>query len=366
MFAPSAISVRLRHLSLSDLRCHAALQWRCHDGLNVLTGGNGEGKTSVLEAVCLMSWGRSFRQARDPYLVRHGADMFTITGEWMRYGPMSLTVQGRRGETRVRLQGQDVRQRKQLATSFPVVVLAPQAGRLVDGQPNERRRWLNALASIAYPGFSKRYQQYLRAVMQRSRLLRQGVLRGDAVDGWERTIVEFGLQVASMRAQLVEELDRWLHGSCLLEQDLSLQLVPDTFEEGSWLSRLRDKRALDARMGTRIGPHAQRVSLIFQQREIRISGSRGQQKLAAVALKMAECALWVRHTGLRPVLLLDDALEALDRTRQRRLLDALLRYQGQVMVTAPHLDGALMSNAEVVQVRKLAGRAESTNMEEAA
>jgi len=351
--AAVATPITLRRIVLHDLRCHARLAWQCETGVNVLLGGNGAGKTTVLEGVCLMSWGRSFRQARDPYLVRHGAEAFCVRGEWMRYGPMTLSVQGRRGELRVCLQGHQVRQRRRLSASFPVVVLAPQGGRLVDGQPNERRRWLNALAGVMRSSFTAQYQQYLRAVMQRNRLLRQGA--GDALlDGWEQTIVEYGLQVASLRAQLVNELNELLRNDPLIEGEMRIDLAQQDLEAHSWLSLLRDKRAVDARMGgMRHGPHAQRVSLLFRGREIRLSGSRGQQKLAAVALKMAECALWSRYRGLRPLLLLDDALEALDAARQQRLMDVLLQYEGQVMLTAPQLAHPLSSSVNVYPVRAL-------------
>ena len=362
--------VTIRALTVRHLRCHTELRWQCQPGVNLLLGDNGEGKTTLLEAVYLMARGRSFRQARDPYLVQNGAPNFEIRGQWTRFGPMSLMVRGKRGQVRMTLQGREVQQRKELAMSFPVVVDAPQSVHLVAGMPNERRRWLNGLMALQYPTAAKLYQQYLRSIMQRSRLLRQG--GGDAqLDGWEHNIVEYGLQVAALRTQLVGEINALLQQDSLLEDALQIRLAHGEYEAEAWRERLRDKRRHDARMGgLRYGPHAERIAIMFRGREIRISGSRGQQKLAAIAMKMAECELWMRYRGLIPVLLLDDALEALDESRQQRLMQCLLQYRGQVLMTSPTMVNTVAAEVNTRHIRDLycemTGHDGTNTMEEAA
>lgn len=284
-----------------------------------------------------MVYGRSFRQARDPDLVQRGKGMFRINGIWVRYGPLHLDVQGKRGSTQISFQGRKVGRRKELTESMPVLAEAPQGGKLVDGVPNERRRWLDELMLACEPGLHHAYQAYLRAMVQRSRLLRSHYGAAQ-LDAWEYQIVLHGLKLIQARASLLTGLNTLLADEQgLTEQGLSLQLASSVpVEEQAWLQALVAGRDQDRRMGRMlIGPHTDRVKVLYAGREIRSAGSRGQQKLAAIALRMAECGIRMQHRQITPVLLLDDCLEALDSERQYRLLERICRYSGQVLATAP-------------------------------
>ena len=335
--ARMATRLTICQIKVTDLRCHEQITWTCSEGLNLLIGANGSGKTSLLEAVYLMAHGRSFRQARDPFLVRRGEERFLIQGQWHRFGPMRLSVAGRRGQTSIRLQGCDVQRRKDVSESFPVLVEAPQGRKLIDGAPNERRRWLDALVMTCTPAMRSHFERYLRAVMQRSRLLRRKIM-SDELDAWERQIVHHGLPIVAAREKIITELNHCLADEILLtEQPLSIAVSKVEYTEQAWLDRLKSGRASDMKAGSlRYGPHCDVLNFHFQQREIRNAGSRGQQKLAAIALKMAECALWSNHRHLVPVLLLDDCLEALDQERQARVLKRLQASPAQVLITAPN------------------------------
>jgi DNA replication and repair protein RecF len=326
----------LADVRVTDLRCHAELRWQCVPGINLLVGENGSGKTTLLEAANLMSHGRSFRQARDPYLVRRGQECFRIDGHWRRYGPLHVQVEGRRGGAEIRLQGRKIRQRRDLTRSIPVLVEAPQGRRLIDGVPNERRRWLDALLTDCRDSLVSDYQRYGRSMMQRSRLLRRGAASGE-VDAWEQQIVVHGIIIAEARQLLIRELNKALAAEeGLTESQVEIATRIPGYDRDAWLKRLRDKRSEDARTGRLdYGPHADRIHILYQGREIRSSGSRGQQKLASVALKLAECAVRGHHRQMMPVLLLDDCLEALDAQRQQRLLRRLGGFSGQILMTAP-------------------------------
>lgn len=302
----------------------------------MVIGANGSGKTSLLEAVYLMSYGRSFRQARDPFLVRRGQQRFSVHGAWYRFGPMQLSVAGARGKIALRLQGRDVQRRKDVSDGFPVLVEAPQGRKLVDGAPNERRRWLDALVMACFPGLNLHYDRYLRAVMQRSRLLRRRVM-SEELDAWEHQIVRHGMPIVEYRKRVLADLNQALDIEAgLTEAPLQLTMRQQDYDEISWIRRLQEKRSEDMRIGgLRFGPHCDALLMHYQQREIRSAGSRGQQKLAAIAIKMAECALWRQYRHMLPVLLLDDCLEALDAERQQRALERLGAHAGQVLMTAP-------------------------------
>lgn len=129
-----------------------------------------------------------------------------VHGRWQRFGPMNLSVAGRRGQTSIRLQGRDIERRKDVSESFPVLVEAPQGRRLVDGTPGERRHWLDLLVITCHQQMAAHYERYLRSMMQRSRLLRRRVVT-DELDAWEQQIVQHGMQIAAARERTLSELN---------------------------------------------------------------------------------------------------------------------------------------------------------------
>ena len=215
----SATPLTIQEVKVKQLRCHDELLWSCSPGLNLVLGANGCGKTSLLEAVYLMAHGRSFRQARDPFLLKRGEERFYIHGSWKRFGPMNISVAGRHGQTTVRLQGRDVQRRKDVSESFPVLVEAPQGRKIIDGVAGERRRWLDALVITCFQGIALQYTSYLRAVMQRGRLLRRHA-RSDELDVWEHQIVLHGLPIVQARKRLIQEMN------VLLADELELTETP--------------------------------------------------------------------------------------------------------------------------------------------
>jgi len=321
-----------------DLRCHHKIRWQCEAGLNILLGENGSGKTTLLEAVFLMGHGRSFRQARAPNLARHGTKQFTIDGRWTRYGPMHVRVGSGVNGVRIHLQGRLLQRRSDLNEALPVLVESPQAARLVDGIPAERRRWLDQMSLYCRPDLMRQYQAYLRCLMQRSRLMRKHAADSE-IEIWEQQMAAHGLAIMQVRSELIAALnDALQHERELCETPLVLILqptAPDSIE--MWTRKLAEQRKQGQRI-LRIGPHCDRLQLDFGGRDIRAVGSRGQQKLAAVALRLAECRLRMQHRGLIPVLLLDDCFEALDKLRRDGLIARLEAHSGQVLMTGPALE----------------------------
>lgn len=328
-------ALTLGEIHATDLRCHRRVAWQCAKGVNLLTGENGSGKTTLLEAVFMMGHGRSFRQARDPYLARHESSGFDIRGSWKRFGPVHVGVSGSAAGVKIFLQGRQLQRRSDLTETLPVLVESPQAARLMDGIPAERRRWLDQMMLYCHPDVLRHYQAYLRCMMQRGRLMRRRAAGGE-IEVWEEQMAAHGSMLVKVRESLVESLNREL----LDEQGLSearviLQMhrsAPASVSD--WAARLAEQRTHGQHI-LRIGPHCDRLQVNFGKRDIRAVGSRGQQKLAAVALRLAECRLRMQHRGLIPVLLLDDCFEALDPSRRDRLIERLLSHPGQVLMTGP-------------------------------
>jgi len=329
--------LNLQKIHIRHLRCHQDFSWACGEHLNLISGDNGSGKTTVLEAVYMLAYGRSFRQAKAPQLTQWNEKSFHIQATIQRYGPLHICVNGKKGKVDMSLQGRKVAKRKDVFEHISLIVDAPQGVRLIDGAPGERRKWLDRLVIATQPAVYVHYQRYLRALMQRGRLFRHHAT-GDELEGWEQQIVEHGLILNQKRSIILAKLNQELaKENDWLDLPFQIELSGQGFEKKEeWLAWLHQKRDEHQRLGRVMqGPHCDRLKISYDTREIRVCGSRGQQKVSGVALRLAECAVLQEAKQMMPILLLDDCLESLDNIRALRLMERLHKHQGQVLMTAP-------------------------------
>jgi DNA replication and repair protein RecF len=356
------LHVWVSDVQVQNLRCHKEHHWVLRSGVNIFVGENGCGKTSVLEAVYLMAHGRSFRQTKDPELIRWQQSHMNVCGTWHRYGPLHVKIHAQKRKVEVLLQGRKLAKRKELMETLPVIVDAPQGKKLVDGVNNERRKWLDQLLMVCEPSIRSHYQGYLRALMQRTRVLRK---YGDneELSVWESQMVLYGRKIKQYRDEICKLINAFLEDEKqFTEAHLSLYIgsqVPEIDEQ--WCELLKNNRVQDKRMGRcRVGPHSDKLHIYFNGKEIRTVGSRGQQKLAGIALKLAECGVRQQYRQIWPALLLDDCFEALDDKRRKTLVDRLCKYPGQVLATAPNIEKSIVNDS--VSVWKVLQSSAKNNM----
>ncbi len=329
--------IQLQNIRLQNFRCHQDEQWAFSSGINILVGHNGSGKTSILEAAYLMAHGRSFRPCQHQPWLRWGSEQFHIQGSWYRYGPMDLQVSGKK-KLRMTLQGRPLSVKKELKAAFPVLISAPQGQRLLDGEHNERRKWLDQLVMQCEVQSRTHYQAYMRAWMQRSRTLRQYASH-EELEVWEQQMVVHGRKVQDYRHRICLALNKHLKQ----HQDWTEKAVQCHMhshipkDDGLWLAALQQHREKDKKTGRcYYGAQTDRLQLNYGEQDVRLTGSRGQQKLSAAALKLSESELRYTYHHVWPLLLLDDCFEALDSQRMQQLLQGLSSYQGQILMTSPH------------------------------
>ena len=317
---------RFRALELADFRCFQRAGLAFPEGACWLVGGNGEGKTSMLEALHVLARGVSFRRGRSLPLVRMGAQRFRLRARALRLGPLELEAEGNGGGITIRLQRARVRARRELAELVPVVADSPHMADLVQGSDAERRRWLDRLLVLADPGGAQARRDFLRALLQRARALRRGY--EEEAHAWAPLLVDAGWRWLAARMRLGQRINAWLREEAWAGE---LRLAVEEEDEGGFRQRMQAAlrhRVLDA------GPHLAPVGILREGRDARLAASRGQQRLCAIALRLAECRLWMETRRIVPCLLLDDAAEALDRRRRQQLARRLEAYPGQVIASA--------------------------------
>ncbi len=348
----------VRALRVRNFRNYAVQEVLLPPGLVAFVGDNGQGKTNLLEALCVLATTKSPLVERDRELIRWNEREARLSAD--------IELEAGRGDRRTldfgwRVEGASV-VREMRAGGVPQSILADWLGQLqvvaffphdltiIAGEPEERRRFLNLELGKTRPAHFVDSARYRKALKQRNALLRHLIERrygrisnppGDAMGTlpeWNRQIVSYGARIMSQRAAFLDELAPLLqevHG--LLsgrDEAFTVQYVPGAAEldrletrapESVWTQRmakaLEDDSETDLRRGTTgSGPH--RDDLVFRlgEMDLRRYGSQGQQRLAVLSLKVA-LARWVAQvTGEPPILLLDDALSELDATRRARLL----------------------------------------------
>ena len=335
----------IRRLHVQGVRRLAEVELHPGAGFNLITGDNGSGKTSLLEAMHLMAHGRSFRGRVRDGLVRNGDQALQIFVEWEAPGQP-----GRRAGLRhsgsgweARLDGGTVDHLGQLCEALAVITFEPGSHALVDGGSETRRRYLDwglfhVERSDAGGDFLSQWRRHARALKQRNALLRQG--RADAqLDAWEHELAQAGEAISEQRDAYLERLRP--HVDALLAEILpaagavTLSLQPGWRRQDLPLAdALLLARERDLKQGhTTLGPHRADLKLDFRDLPGREGLSRGQAKLAALVLLLAQARQLAAHTGHWPVLQMDDLASELDRHHQQRVLQVLAASGAQVFVT---------------------------------
>jgi DNA replication and repair protein RecF len=380
--------MRLNHLSLTNFRNYTRLELSLPDRLTVFQGTNAQGKTNLLEAIHLLATGRSPRASTERELINWLALESPLPyarlegeiGEGRSAQKLELVLElaandggnGPRVRKQVRINGVPKRG-LDLVGRLRVVLFLPENISLVTGGPAERRRYLDIALSQIAATYCRALSEYNRVLGQRNALLKRLRDYGDdpgQLTFWTTQLVEHGSVLIQRRGQAVHHLDRIVVERHLALTDgaerLHLAYLPSPdpdltpgenqrrgtadkvrLAEGRpvyhttsreeirdrFLAQLRSCQAREVAAGTSlIGPHRDDLMFTVDGRDLRMYGSRGQQRTATLALKLAEMQMMREVTSENPLLLLDDVMSELDATRRHALLEALTDID-QVLVT---------------------------------
>jgi DNA replication and repair protein RecF len=347
--------VVLDAISLRDFRNLARLDLGFPGAGAVIVGENGQGKSNLLEAIYYLHLLRSVRGARDVDVVRFGAPGFHISARTSGGAYHELTAgferQGRR--KRVKLDGGEPPRLSDALGALPCVLFSPADVDLVAGAPSSRRRYLDILLALSSRPYLAALQRYRGALAQRNAALRE-TMRGSAaraeqrVAVWEAPLAEHGAVLwrervlwSGQAAGRFAELCAAIGEQSPVSMRYATSLEPAATEVQQIVEALaralEQKRGLDMRRGiTHAGPHRDDLALALDGRELRAFGSAGQQRTAAIALRLLEAETLHARLGAAPLFLLDDPFAELDARRSARILDLLAdQGMGQTLLTVP-------------------------------
>jgi DNA replication and repair protein RecF len=351
----SGLAARLIRHDVRDFRNLAHVELApAAEGL-VLVGENGQGKTNLLESIYYLQILRSARGARDQDLVRFGADAFHIgaTVETNARHEIGVGYERATKRKRTRIDGVVPERLSDALGSLPSVMFSPNDVELVAGSPSARRRYLDIMLALTARGYLTALQHYRAALARRNAALRETARTGRASDAsvavWEPALAEHGARLWSERRMWVasietrfEELCREIGETGRARVRYASSVNPSNDLAQSLAAALSEKRSLDLRRGlTHAGPHRDDIAITLSgsdgtPRDLRTFGSAGQQRSAAIALRMLEASTFRERTGRAPVFLLDDPFAELDTRRASRVLSVLTAERmGQTILAVP-------------------------------
>ena len=342
----------LTELQIRRLRCLGDVSLALDPGLNLILGANGAGKTSIIEAVHLLGYGRSFRGRASEGLVQTGAGHLEVYAEWLdgRNRPHRAGLRHAGQSWEARLDGSAVQSLTELCAEIAVLTFEPGSHELIAGGAEHRRRYLDWGLFHVEQDFLACWRRYARALKQRNALLKSGP-SPTALTAWDRELGESGEMLTRLRQTHLQQLEPFLVaeaksfipelGEPLLEYRPGWKRAELSLADSLLLNRERDLAAGH----TTLGPHRADWRIGFSGMPGGEALSRGQEKLTALVCILGQARHLASLRGHWPVICLDDLASELDAVHQQLVLGAVVGSGAQLLLTgtqAPTLSADLM------------------------
>lgn len=346
-------------LSLYNFRNYAQQTLRLSRGVNIFVGENGQGKTNLLEAVYYLAFGNTFRGNKEMELINWQQDYFRVMAQLKKDTSSRLfeleIYSDRQRNKQIKINGVKYKRNSALLGYLQVVLFSPEDLKIVKGSPTDRRRYIDREICQLDGRYYTLLHQYQKVLQQRNNLLKAIHYKKIAKDQlivWNKQLVNFGSQIISQRLaflKILVPIARRLQKQLTDGQEnlnvtyqSSLGAIGKLSQEeiaGLYEQILKENESLEINRGVTLwGPHRDDLIFYFNDRELKIYGSQGQQRTNILALKLAELETFYHHNGEYPLLLLDDVMSELDDSRRQFLLQTIDKQQIQTIITGANLD----------------------------
>lgn len=333
----------LDKLSVEKFRNIDKLEIIPADGLTVICGANGQGKTSLLEGIFLLTGSKSFRAAKDADIIMRGYEKAHVFGSVVsekREIEIDVCIESAHASRKGRfakINDVDYGRAAEIAGEFTAIVFEPNHLSLVKAGPEGRRRFLDAALCQLYPGYIKTLRRFTRALSQKNALLKKYSYIEDAsgqLDAFDAELAVSGEEITKKRAEYlsiaVPTAQNYYSELCADKERMNIEFLPCT-KEKPLLNLYMQARDTDIKAGfSTVGPHREDFEVTINAASAKIYGSQGQQRSVVLSLKLAEAWVSNKVSGNAPVLLLDDVLSELDETRKNYLLGHIHTWQSFV------------------------------------
>lgn len=345
--------MKVLKILLKNFRNYENLEIKVHPFLNILIGNNAQGKTNILESIYYASVGKSHRTNKDSELVRWSTSFFFLLLNFdsdSREMDIEILCE-QENKKKIKINGVQKKKLSELIGNLNVVMFSPEDLMLVKGSPALRRKFMDMEISQVSPVYYRYLQQYTKILTQRNNILKEinNKENNDLLDIWDNQLVETGTKIILKRIEVLKKLiplARLMHRKITdgLEEleikylsSINLGLQNEGEIKKGFINKLAENRNEEKyRKMTITGPHRDDLGFFVNDINMKNFGSQGQQRTTALSLKLAELEYMKSETGEYPVLLLDDVMSELDKSR-RFFLMKTIQNKIQTFITTTNL-----------------------------
>lgn len=325
----------IKSIKLTNFRNHKSYELNCKPTTTLILGENGCGKTSVLEAIYILTQGKSFR-ATDPDIIKRDTDFYLIELEYDN-GKKILANYDKKTKT-YKVEDKKTR-RLSSKHKYPVILFLPSDLNLVSGAPSRHRDYFDRFFSTLSPEYSTALNKYNKALLQRNKLLKDEFLNPASIFPWNILLAKNGVILNNLRKEFITEINQTLtstYRSIAENQDnVKIKYITDINNptENEYLNLLEKNYEKDRILGhTSFGVHRDDFEFIFNNKKADGSASRGETRSIILALKFIEAKIITEKLGKKPIILLDDVFSELDNKRRKCLINNFKNHQ--VIITS--------------------------------
>lgn len=337
----------IKEIELTNFRNYKEQKVSFSRGVNIFIGKNAQGKTNLLEGIYLNAFGKSFKSVKDKEMIRFGESYCRISSvaedqENELTTEILIQSDGRKG---IKRDGIKVKKSSELLERIYIIIFSPEDLKIVKDEPEKRRRFIDRELSQIRTGYLSDLNDYNKILKQRNTYLKENNIDFALLDIWDQQLAANGTRIMRKRKQFIErinEISRRIHsditeGQEHLELKYESSIPADGNTEDIFYNYLAAARENDIRTGTTSkGPHRDDIKISADGIDLRKFGSQGQQRTAALSLKLSEIKIIEEEKGEKPILLLDDVLSELDNDRQTMLINTL--GENQLFITTTEIN----------------------------
>lgn len=352
--------MHIHSLELKNYRNYEYLNMNFDSGTTILYGDNAQGKTNILEAIYISAATKSHRGSKDKEIIRFEQEESHIRTQIMKQDVLHrIDMHLRKNKTKgIAIDGIPIRKSGELFGVVNVIFFSPEDLSIIKNGPAERRRFLDLELCQLDKLYLYNYTNYNKVLNQRNNLLKQISFQSrlaDTLDAWNQQLVQYGSEIIQTRRTFIEQLNEILKEihSNLTGGKEQLQIrYEENVKEEEYAGLLDQKQELDLKyQSTQYGPHRDDMGFYINDIEVRKFGSQGQQRTAALSLKLAEIEIVKKRIHDTPVLLLDDVMSELDENRRDYLLHSIDKLQ--TIITCTGYDDFIKERMNINKVYKV-------------
>mgnify|MGYP000676010414 FL=1 len=319
----------IKNIKIKNFRNYDQEEINLEKNINIFYGKNAQGKTNIIEAIFLCSLGKSFRAKKDNEMIKLNEENAIVEIEYEksdRDGKIKIEIGNKKN---IYLNGIKIKKLSELLGNLNIVIFTPDDINILKGGPQNRRRFLDIMISQLRPNYMHILNLYLKTIEQRNKYLRQ--IKEEHKDEnlleiWDEKLAEYAVKIYEYRKEFIEKIIKKIniiHKNITNgEEQIKLEYITECDNKEKYLQLLKERRKLDIIKGfTTKGIHRDDFVIYINKKEIKIFGSQGQNRTAMLSLKLAELQVIYDEIGEYPILLLDDFMSELDRTRRKNFLE---------------------------------------------